>query len=82
MKPIQYISLSLCMPLFFACNSHPAAVEHNADKDIIPVKVMELRKENSKTTMAVSGQFTTDDEVMLSFKTGGIISSLTQRKRR
>lgn len=80
MKPIQYIGLSLCMPLFFACNSHPAVVDHSGDKDIIPVKVMELRKENSTATMAVSGQFTTDDEVMLSFKTGGIISSLSVKE--
>lgn len=52
----------------------------DAGKDIIPVKVMELQKQQGSTTMAVSGQFTTDDEVMLSFKTGGIISTLTVKE--
>jgi RND family efflux transporter MFP subunit len=79
MKPTHYISLSLCIPLFFSC-SHPAAVHQTADQDIIPVKVMELKKGNSTAIMAVSGQFTTDDEVMLSFKTGGIISSLSVKE--
>lgn len=76
MKPIQYIGLSLCISFCYACNTHPAAVSSKDGKDIIPVKVMELQKQQNNVTMAVSGQFTTDDEVMLSFKTGGIISSL------
>ncbi|MGY0039503.1 biotin/lipoyl-binding protein [Pedobacter sp. NJ-S-72] len=37
---------------------------------------MKLNQESSNATIAVSGQFTTDDEVLLSFKTGGIINSL------
>lgn len=75
MKAIHYINLPLCISFFAACTTHPAAVAP-ADTDIIPVKVMVLKKESNNITMAVSGQFTTDDEVMLSFKTGGIISSL------
>lgn len=80
MKPIQYISLSLCISFCYACNTKPAAVNSDADKDIIPVKVMELQKQQNNATIAVSGQFTTDDEVMLSFKTGGIISSLNVKE--
>lgn len=80
MKPIQYISLSLCISFCYACNTKPAAVNGNADKDIIPVKVIELQKQQNNSTIAVSGQFTTDDEVMLSFKTGGIISSLNVKE--
>ncbi|WP_254070865.1 efflux RND transporter periplasmic adaptor subunit [Pedobacter sp. L105] len=79
MKPTYYISLSLCISMLAACTSHPAAVSQ-IDAAVIPVKIMELKKENSNSTMAVSGQFTTDDEVMLSFKTGGIISSLAVKE--
>lgn len=79
MKTINYLSLSLCIPLLFACTS-PAAVNHTTDTDVIPVKVMVLEKENSTANIAVSGQFTTDDEVMLSFKTGGIINKLSVKE--
>jgi RND family efflux transporter MFP subunit len=75
MKPIQYLSLSLCIAFLAACSSKPEVV-NQLNADTIPVKVMALRKENSKATIAVSGQFTTDDEVMLSFKIGGIINKL------
>lgn len=75
MKLIHYISLSLCVSILAACSSKPNAV-NQINTDTIPVKVLVLRKENSKATIAVSGQFTTDDEVMLSFKIGGIISGL------
>jgi RND family efflux transporter MFP subunit len=43
---------------------------------IIPVKTIPLKQYNSTATVAVSGQFTTDDEVMLSFKTTGIIDKI------
>ncbi|MCD0487744.1 efflux RND transporter periplasmic adaptor subunit [Pedobacter sp. MC2016-14] len=75
MKPIHYFSLLLYMSILAACSSKPA-VTSQISTDTIPVKVMSLRKENSKFTVAVSGQFTTDDEVMLSFKIGGIINGL------
>ncbi len=46
------------------------------DKDIIPVKVISLSKENVQKTISASGQFTTDDETYLSFKTGGVINRI------
>jgi RND family efflux transporter MFP subunit len=46
------------------------------ESDIIPVKTIPLKQYNSTATAAVSGQFTTDDEVMLSFKTTGIIDKI------
>lgn len=79
MKTIHSIGLSLCMPLLFAC-THSETASQITDTDTIPVKVMALQKGNSKQKIAVSGQFTTDDEVMLSFKTGGIISSLSVKE--
>jgi RND family efflux transporter MFP subunit len=44
--------------------------------DIIPVKTISLKQYSAVTTVNVSGQFTTDDEVMLSFKTTGIINKI------
>jgi RND family efflux transporter MFP subunit len=44
--------------------------------EIIPVKTIPLKQYNAVTTINVSGQFTTDDEVMLSFKTTGIINKI------
>lgn len=75
MKRIHHLSFLLYMSILAACSSKPA-VTSQISTDTIPVKVMALRKENSKATVAVSGQFTTDDEVMLSFKIGGIINGL------
>jgi len=80
MKPIKYFSLLLCIPLFYACSHTPEPAQSAAAAASIPVKLMKLQQQNSTATMAVSGQFTTDDEVMLSFKTGGIINSLTVKE--
>ncbi|NLR58576.1 efflux RND transporter periplasmic adaptor subunit [Chitinophaga polysaccharea] len=60
--------------LLFSCGSKPAAVTSNSDT--IPVKVMPLAKQGSAITIHASGQFTTDDEVYLSFKTNGIINNI------
>lgn len=80
MKIRSYLSLSLCISLLYACNSHPDAATSQTDKDIVPVRLLELQQEQNRNTMAVSGQFTTDDEVMLSFKTAGIISTLSVKE--
>jgi RND family efflux transporter MFP subunit len=42
----------------------------------IPVKVIPVKEYNALETIPVSGQFTTDDEVMMSFKTTGIINKI------
>jgi RND family efflux transporter MFP subunit len=42
----------------------------------IPVKVVPIKQYNDLERIPVSGQFTTDDEVMMSFKTTGIISKI------
>lgn len=44
--------------------------------DQIPVSIMNLEKKNIQSEIHVSGQFTTDDETNLSFKTGGIIDRI------
>lgn len=42
----------------------------------IPVKIVSLKKVESSKTIITSGQFSTDDETVLSFKTGGIIDKI------
>ncbi|MET1054487.1 MAG: efflux RND transporter periplasmic adaptor subunit, partial [Pedobacter sp.] len=78
MKNLPYLSLLLCSALLYSCSSpvEPA----NTFADTIPVQIMPLQQQDNRAPMAVSGQFTTDDEVMLSFKTGGIISSLNVKE--
>ncbi|WP_410222419.1 efflux RND transporter periplasmic adaptor subunit [Pedobacter sp.] len=44
--------------------------------DVIPVKVETLQTENIKQVITVSGQFSTDDETILSFKNGGVIKKI------
>ena len=79
MKTIYYASLLLGMPLFYACNNaKPVTSDHN--QDIIPVKIVTLDQQYNNQPISVSGQFTTDDEVLLSFKTGGIINSILVRE--
>jgi RND family efflux transporter MFP subunit len=80
MKKIKYTGLLLCIPFIYACKSHPVTVNNNGGADTIAVQVMPLKQQANNATIAVSGQFTTDDEVMLSFKTGGIISSLNVKE--
>ena len=60
--------------LLFSCGSKPAAI--TTTTDTIPVKIMPLEKEGTAVFINASGQFTTDDEVYLSFKTNGIISNI------
>ena len=50
------------------------------DKETIPVKVISLNKEFVSRSISASGQFTTDDEAYLSFKTGGVISKIFVRE--
>ncbi|MFM7329961.1 MAG: efflux RND transporter periplasmic adaptor subunit [Bacteroidota bacterium] len=44
--------------------------------DRIPVSIMELKKTSADLTIQTSGQFTTDDETPMAFKTGGVIEKI------
>jgi RND family efflux transporter MFP subunit len=70
------ISLTLLISISFliiSCGA-PTAAEKKSNITEIPVKLLPLNGQLSASpAIAVSGQFTTDDEVLLSFKTGGII---------
>jgi RND family efflux transporter MFP subunit len=77
MKTIHVITLlTLLSSLAVSCGEKTAA-EQKKETDKIPVKLLPLNGQILATNaISVSGQFTTDDETMLSFKTSGIIQSL------
>ncbi|WP_293312247.1 efflux RND transporter periplasmic adaptor subunit [Pedobacter sp. UBA5917] len=80
MKNLKYFSLLLSLPFLQACGPQPKAVTAKMDNDAIPVQLMALQQQAGNSAVTASGQFTTDDEVMLSFKTGGIISTLNVKE--
>ncbi|MES1223714.1 MAG: efflux RND transporter periplasmic adaptor subunit [Bacteroidota bacterium] len=59
---------------FTACKSN--ASNEKINEDVIPVKTISLQQQTIQQTIHTSGQFTTDDETNLSFKTSGIISKV------
>ena len=65
------IALSLLVVLN-SCKSN--ASKENINEDVIPVKTISLQQETMQQTIHTSGQFTTDDETNLSFKTSGIVN--------
>lgn len=76
MKPIYAILLLAAgTALLQACGSHSTASEI-PQQTAIPVQLQPLNAEARDITIPVSGQFTTDDEVLLSFKTDGIIQRI------
>lgn len=70
--------LSFLAVLIFTMSSCEHAQKENTgvNPEIIPVKVLNIEDGIGKTGIASSGQFTTDDEVVLSFKTGGVINQI------
>ena len=80
MKP-QLLSLLLiaAAALLQACGSGTAA-SGIPPQTSIPVQLLPLTNASSSASVPVSGAFTTDDEVLLSFKTGGIIQRITVKE--
>lgn len=78
MQKLSILLLPAAALLFQYCGT-PASGKSAiaATTDTIPVQVMLLGSPSSLSSgVAVSGQFTTDDETMLSFKSGGVISAI------
>ena len=78
-KKVNTMKIKILLPVlifsiiaFYGCSSKK---EQKAE-DIIPVKVIKLKKEKVNKAINVSGIFTTNNETYLSFKTGGIIKSI------
>ncbi len=75
MQPKLLPLLFAAAVVFQACGSGNAASEIPA-QTAIPVKLLPLTASSAQAAIPVSGTFTTDDEVLLSFKTGGIIQRI------
>ncbi|HEX8575375.1 MAG TPA: efflux RND transporter periplasmic adaptor subunit [Flavobacterium sp.] len=69
------IFIIVAVLLLQACNKEKKAVIPEKSEQIA-VKVIPLQQQGVSGTVAVSGQFSTGDEVVLSFKSGGIVSQL------
>ena len=61
--------------LLSACHSAKQE-DTSSNPDVIPVKTIALQHEAVSPAIPVAGKFTTDDETMLSFKTGGVIRKM------
>ena len=69
--------LSIITGAFVSCKNAGKDKEQSfANEDTIPVKLYQLSNASGNVTIPVSGMFTTDDETLLSFKTGGIIQHI------
>lgn len=73
---IHSIFLLLGVFLFDSCSPAESSKAIPVLNAPIPVKIMEPQKEESTQPIITSGNFSTDDETTLSFKTGGIIEKI------
>lgn len=58
----------------FSCKQ--ALKKEAATDEIIPVELMPLQQDTVRSTIFASGQFSTDDETNLAFKTGGVVNRI------
>lgn len=71
-----YLLLLLSAPVVFSACGGQSTASGIPAQDAVPVKLLPLSTQPAGGTIPVSGMFTTDDEVLLSFKTGGIIQRI------
>ena len=62
--------------LVFSCRNSQPQEQTDQKTDRIPVKLQPLERSLEQTVIRTSGLFSTDDETVLSFKNGGVISSI------
>jgi len=71
----SFITWMLPGILFYACTT-PEKSSTETPKDVVPVSTIELKAEQLQPIIQTSGVFTTDDETLLAFKTGGVIEKI------
>jgi len=76
MQRILILLLPAAALLLHSCGTPASGKNTAVVSDTVPVRVMTLGEPSTLQGVAVSGQFTTDDETLLSFKTGGIINTI------
>lgn len=74
MKSRIFFPLLFPVLLLAACGAKTSAPV--VADDVIPVRVQVLATDSIREQFQVSGQFSTDDETLLSFKTGGVIQRI------
>jgi RND family efflux transporter MFP subunit len=75
MKQVHASMAIAFLALLASCSSAPEE-QKSSNTDTVPVKVINIESAQNGAVVAVSGQFTTDDEAVLAFKTGGIINKI------
>ena len=72
----SFMAISFGAIIIQACGTAESSPSIPSANRAIPVKVLPLKKEEVSQPVKVSGQFTTDDETTLSFKTGGVVNKV------
>ena len=76
-KSIGIILLAATGGLLQACNSsNGKETEASTLSEKIPVRVLEISRSEVQDRIQATGQFSTDDETFLAFKTGGVIEKV------
>ncbi|MFY8004901.1 MAG: biotin/lipoyl-binding protein, partial [Chitinophagaceae bacterium] len=68
----------LVLLTFIACKQKEEVTQTTSTT--IPVKTIPIEKKNIPVTIQATGIFTTEDETLLSFKTGGILTSVVVKE--
>jgi RND family efflux transporter MFP subunit len=76
MKNVVILSIIAGASVIQACSDSHGKNKITIPTDEIPVKVINLEKGQVLSKVQASGQFTTDDETNLAFKTGGVIEKI------
>ena len=72
-----YLHLIVLILIMQSCSQPDKKIQTTpSETERIPVQVQELKKSSVQLSVQTSGQFSTDDETMLSFKTGGVIEEI------
>jgi multidrug efflux pump subunit AcrA (membrane-fusion protein) len=72
MKKIVVTIIAAITIGLFACKQAPK--KEVITEEIIPVELMQLQQDSIHQSIFAAGQFTTDDETNLAFKTGGVVN--------
>lgn len=76
MKTHYTLYLILALSLISSCGHHVERSSAIQVEDTIPVTLMSLQQMGGLTVVEATGVFTTDDETLLGFKNGGVISKI------
>lgn len=72
----KFGSLLVLLVAFVSCKSTSDRSADGLREDTIPVKLLTLSQKSAGQQIKTSGVFTTDNEAILSFKNGGVVSKI------